>query len=80
MNILELKSRRVRLGLTQKDVADLLEITVSAYTKKENGQSNFTRKELSALKDLLELDNDEFVEIFFEKHGDMKSHFTRNIV
>lgn len=73
IDILELKSHRVRKGLTQKDVANLLGLTASTYTKKENYQIPFSLRELKVLKMAFELDDKEFMKIFFKQECDFES-------
>lgn len=65
IDTLQLKSQRARKGLTQKSMANLLSITTSSYTKKENGINPFTHIELKSLKEIFELSNNEFCDIFF---------------
>ena len=66
MNPNELKAQRVRLGLTQKDLATKLGIQASSYNKKENGINPFSSIELQKLKILLSLEDDKFIKIFFD--------------
>lgn len=40
---------RYKLGFNQQDMANLLGITKSAYSLKENGKRGFTQKELSVI-------------------------------
>lgn len=61
----ELKAQRVRLGLTQKDMAESLDIQPSSYNKKENGINPFSAIELKKIKTLLKLNDSEFMKIFF---------------
>lgn len=53
--------------MTQKAVAELLGITPSSYTKKENGGIPFSLKEVKLLKEIFVLETEEFMRIFFEK-------------
>lgn len=41
----EIKGARARLGLSQHDMAELLEISSSAYSGKETGKFKFTDRE-----------------------------------
>lgn len=61
-----LKSVRVRCGMTQTDVAKILEISAPAYCKKERGKTEFTLNELRTLKSLFHLGDYEFCKIFFQ--------------
>ena len=45
MKPLELKAARVRLGYSQQDIADLLEISIHSYHKKERGEVKFSDTE-----------------------------------
>jgi putative transcriptional regulator len=51
---LYLKSLRVRNQLTQLDVAIKLNLTVSAYNRKENGKRDFTLTEALAISGIFE--------------------------
>ena len=63
---IELKILRARFSLTQKDVANALELNNTAsYTRRENGETEFSRSELIKLKKLFELSDSEFIRIFF---------------
>lgn len=73
MNILKLKSKRVLLGYTQKEVANQLQIETSSYNKKENGKNDFSVREISTLKALFKLSDEEFIGIFFDENSDFKS-------
>lgn len=59
---LELKSLRVKHGLSQKDTAKLLGITVATYNRKENGNRRFTVDEAIKLSKIF---NTSIEEIFF---------------
>lgn len=66
MKVLELKSIRVKKGLTQQKLAEKLKISTTTYTKKENGVNPFTVYEIKQLKNILMLSNNEIIDIFFE--------------
>ncbi|WP_069649668.1 helix-turn-helix transcriptional regulator [Caloranaerobacter ferrireducens] len=51
MNFRYLKSLRVLEGFTQEQIAQLLNISVQSYNKKENGKVPFTANELKTLAD-----------------------------
>lgn len=59
---LELKSLRVKHGLSQEDTAKLLGITSSTYNRKENGSRKFYVDEAGKLADIF---NTTVEEIFF---------------
>lgn len=52
---LEIKAARMRLGYSQKDVADELGISASAYEKKERGVAKFSTDEVFDLAKTLGL-------------------------
>lgn len=60
-----LKSIRVREGLTQPDVAKILNVSTTTYCGKESGKVEFNRKELLKLKKIFGLSDIEFCQIFF---------------
>lgn len=60
----DVKLLRLSYGYTQGDIAKFLNVHISTYTKKENGQLPFSLKEIRVLKEFYNLDNDEVVEIF----------------
>jgi len=61
----ELKSLRVLNGLTQKELAEKLEMSETSYTKRENGQISFTVDEIKKLKLILQLSYEDVIRIFF---------------
>ena len=67
MKNIELKKLRLKNYKTQKDMAKILKLEVSTYTKKENGQIPFSIKEVSTLKDVFKLNDSEVVAIFLNK-------------
>ena len=58
----KLKAARVELGLTQVEIAKLLEMPTSTYRKKEQGYSEFTVSEALKVSKIL---NKKIEEIFF---------------
>lgn len=54
-------------GLKKVFIAEKLGLSYQGYLKKENGQSEFTGKEITILRDLLNLTNKEVAEIFLSK-------------
>lgn len=64
-----LKGLRVMKGLTQDDMAELLNISVKTYSRKESGNSDFTLTESKTIADLFEKTIDE---IFFNKKCNAK--------
>lgn len=62
-----LKNARNRRLKNQEDMAKLLGISKSTYSRKENNLIPFTQDELRKMKAYLELSNDEFMTIFFNQ-------------
>lgn len=58
----KLKILRVNLGLTQEEFAKFIDIPLSTYRKKENGESKFTLDEAYKISKLA---NGTIEEIFF---------------
>ena len=61
-NYNRLKGERIAKGFTIQDMADALEITNSAYSKKENGKRAITIEELAQISNKLGIDD---LNIFF---------------
>ena len=61
----EFKAEIVRNGLTMKQVADALNIDVASLYRKINGTSDFYRGEINALIEILHLDDEAIMRIFF---------------
>ena len=66
MNGMELKGLRVSKGKTQDDMSTAIEKTLSAYGKKENGETAFTAEEMCIISRELEMDYAQFNRIFFD--------------
>lgn len=64
---LTLKGARASLGLTQDEVASLLNISTRTYIKRENDISLFTIKEVIVLIEALKLTKSEMNQIFFKE-------------
>ena len=60
-----LQEARRRKLKTQQDLAYLLGISKSTYSRKENKHIPFTQDELNSIKVYLGLTDKEFMEIFF---------------
>ncbi|EMJ5760849.1 TPA: helix-turn-helix transcriptional regulator [Clostridioides difficile] len=58
----KLKAARVEIGLTQRQLAELIKMPFSTYQKKEQGHTQFTIKEASEIAIVL---NKKPSEIFF---------------
>lgn len=61
----ELKGKRVMEGLTQQHMANLLQISISSYCRKENGKVDFSQGEIKTIYERLNLSPEELVRIFF---------------
>lgn len=61
----ELKSLRALYGFTQKQLADKLGIGETSYTKRENGDLDFTIDEVKAIKEIFNLKDEDIIRIFF---------------
>ncbi len=59
-----LKSKMALKGVLQKDLSKILDISIPSMTQKTNGNIKFKPAEISKIKDVLSLTNDEVVEIF----------------
>jgi len=53
INLKRLKGLRVENGYTQKDMADLLELSVMGYRLKENGENPINLEEAAKIADIL---------------------------
>lgn len=62
-----LKARRVQYNLSQTNVAEELDMTMTTYGKKERGDLDFSQSEIYTLKILLHLTNDEVFDFFFSE-------------
>lgn len=68
-----LKSERVKLGITQKNICKKLEINAATYSKKENGVIEFKASEIMILKEVLKLTPEKINDIFFENNVALKA-------
>lgn len=66
MKPLEIKGARTRLGYKQKHMADVLDISVSTYRKKESGAIRFTDKEKIQVTKTLGLTPEQMNEFLFD--------------
>ncbi|WP_202707634.1 helix-turn-helix domain-containing protein [Sporosalibacterium faouarense] len=62
----ELKSIRIKMGYTQKTLAEKLNMSETSYSKRENGIIIFSVCEVKKLKEILELDDEDILRIFFD--------------
>lgn len=68
-----LKAERIKIGITQKNISEYLNIDVSTYSKKENGLIEFKASEIRLLKKVLDLTPQKISEIFFENEVALKT-------
>lgn len=62
INLQYLKAQRIRIGLSQKQVAEALGYaTANGYWKLECGVTNLRAEHLALLSDILELDLDKII-------------------
>lgn len=73
MDITELKVVMLRNNITSADLANKLNISKSAMSKKINGVNEFTRKDIIKLKKILGLTPALIDQIFFNNEVDLKS-------
>ena len=59
------RAKVIENGLTMKQIAEMLHISEVTLYRKINGTSDFTRKEIQKLKEILKLDTKTVEEIFF---------------
>lgn len=64
----QLKTYRQIKGLTQQDTANYLGCTAATYANKENGNREFNRAEMIALKKLFRLNAEQFYNLFFKSY------------
>jgi transcriptional regulator with XRE-family HTH domain len=64
-----LKERIERDGIKKTKLAERTGLTPQGFYNKLNGDSEFNRKELEALKDALHLSDKEFLSLFFSSNG-----------
>lgn len=61
----KLRAKVIEKGFTMKQIAEVLRINEVTLYRKINGTSDFTRKEIQKLKEILKLDAKTTEEIFF---------------
>ena len=66
MKINLLKSKMSLYGDNNKKLAEKLNITPSAFSRKINGSSNFTIEEMKFIRKEYRLSDVEFLDIFFD--------------
>ena len=58
---MKIKEYRILKGYTQTEIANILNIKQSSYSKKELGRRDFTIEEIKLLKELFEVTYDELL-------------------
>ncbi len=71
-----LKAARVKMGLSQGDCAEALNMTRTNYGNKENGRLGFSLEQVSILMNILNLSPTEVVEIFLTSHVNTKANMS----
>ena len=61
MRTLKIKEYRKLNGYKQEDIAKLLSVTQSAYSRKENGKRGFTINEITMLKNIFKVTYDDLL-------------------
>ncbi|PNY20533.1 Helix-turn-helix domain protein [Streptococcus parauberis] len=63
----KVKAFREAIGLTQKDLAKILDISVDSYSRKERGVSDFRKNEMLKITDIFKNNgiDESLQEIFF---------------
>ena len=66
MNLAKLRGKRAELGFTQNDCGNAIGKTGSSYSRRENGETEFTPDEICSFTIEAKLSFDEFNDIFFD--------------
>lgn len=66
MNRREIKAQRIRLGLTQENVAAELDMNLHTYRKKESGGSPFSEDEKLSLAQILHFTPEQLNDFLFD--------------
>lgn len=69
MNVIEIKKRNLELGITAKDWAKCLDISIQAAYKKINGKSPMTLYQADKIQKLLKIADQDFVFYFMNSHS-----------
>lgn len=69
-NTLKLKAAIVESGLNQEQIAKMLKISISSFNFKLNNRVEFKASEIKKLMELLRLDADKVILIFFADNVD----------
>lgn len=66
MNINALKAKMVLEGISTEKLAQEIGVSKSAFYRKLNGKTEFTREEIQKIIDVLRISNSDAFKIFFE--------------
>lgn len=66
MNVNELKAELVRQGVSLRTLATILGIDRSTLYKKMSGRTQFLQSEIAKIGEILHLDSNKIVAIFFD--------------
>lgn len=69
-NTLKLKAAIAESGLNQEQIAEMLGVSLCTFNYKLNGTSEFKASEIKKLSELLHLDADKVMKIFFADNVD----------
>ena len=64
MKTFELISEKKKKNLTQLEISNLLNLSITQYSKKERGKVDFTNSEIKKIKTILNLTPERINEIF----------------
>ena len=67
MNSRELKAQMVRRGIDVDQICSIIKISRTSWFRKIAGTSLFTQKEISDIRNALDLDDQQVLDIFFSK-------------
>lgn len=69
MNVIEIKKRNIELGITPKDWANCLNITVQHAYKKIDGKSHLTLHQADKVQKMLKIKDEDFAFYFLSRHS-----------
>lgn len=69
-NTLKLKAAIAESGLNQEQIAEMLGVSLCTFNYKLNGTSEFKASEIKKLAELLKMENETMVKIFFADNVD----------
>lgn len=70
INTLKLKAAIAESGMNQKQIAKMLGVSLCTFNYKLNGVSEFKVSEIKKLAELLKMENETMVKIFFADNVD----------